>query len=237
MKSGVEGSALLTFSPLIHSACIYKVLVSARPCSRPQGNSGKPDTQSPSSQGAALLVGLTDNKQNTRRWISGLKTVIRAWKKIAGSCDGNKSKRWGDVFSFTVVKAGVNVLGLKRAGSSVNWETSETQCIAKRDRASSRATPQCCVSWESKCCYSMWMGSPGKGWALFKAPLGFPGGSDGKESACNAGGLGSVPGWERLPGGGHGNPLQYSFLENSVDRGVWWATVHGVKKSQTQLSD
>ena len=58
--SEVEGSALLTFFPLIHSACIYKVLVSARPCSRPQGGGGKPDTQSPSSQGAALLVGLTE---------------------------------------------------------------------------------------------------------------------------------------------------------------------------------
>ena len=149
MKSGVEGSALLTFSPPIHSACIYKVLVSARFCSRPQGNDGKPDTQSPSSQGAALLVGLTDNKQNTHKWISGVETMISAWKKIAGSCDGSKSKRWGDVFSFTVVKSGVNVLGLKRAGPLGNWEreTSETQCVAKPDRASSRATQECCVSW------------------------------------------------------------------------------------------
>ena len=44
--------------------------------------------------------------------------------------------------------------------------------------------------------------------------MGFPGGSDGKESACNAGNLGSIPGFGRSPGGGHGNPLQYSFLEN-----------------------
>ena len=63
--------------------------------------------------------------------------------------------------------------------------------------------------------------------------LGFPGGSDGKESACNAGDLSSVPGSERSPGEGKGNPLQYSCLENSMDGGVWRATVHGVTKSRT----
>ena len=62
---------------------------------------------------------------------------------------------------------------------------------------------------------------------------GFPGGSDGKESACNAGDQNSVPGWGRSPEGGNGNPLQYSCLENSMDRGAWWATVHGVTKSWT----
>ena len=67
--------------------------------------------------------------------------------------------------------------------------------------------------------------------------LGFPGSSDGKEYACNAEDLGSIPGLERSPGGRHGNPLQYSCLENSMDRGAWQATVHGVAKSQTQLSD
>ena len=66
--------------------------------------------------------------------------------------------------------------------------------------------------------------------------VGFPGGSDGKESACNAGDLGLIPGSGRSPGGGHGNPLLYSYLENSMDRGVWQVTVHGVTKSQTQLS-
>ena len=47
--------------------------------------------------------------------------------------------------------------------------------------------------------------------------------------------MGSVPGLERSPGGGHGNPLQYSCLENPMDRGTWWATVHGVTRSQTRL--
>ena len=67
--------------------------------------------------------------------------------------------------------------------------------------------------------------------------LGFPGGSDGKESACSAGDLGSIPGLGRSPGGGHGNPLQYSCLENPMDRGAWQATVHGVAKSWTRLRD
>ena len=66
-----------------------------------------------------------------------------------------------------------------------------------------------------------------------KEDKGFPGGSDGKESACNAGDLGSVPGLGRSPGGGHGNPLQYSCLENPMDGGVRWATIHGVAESDT----
>ena len=63
----------------------------------------------------------------------------------------------------------------------------------------------------------------------------FPGGSEGKASACNAGDPGLIPGLGRFPGEGNGNPLQYFCLENSMDGGAWWATVHGVKKSQTGL--
>ena len=62
-----------------------------------------------------------------------------------------------------------------------------------------------------------------------------PGGSDGKESACSAGDLGSIPGLGRSPVERNGNPLQYSCLENPMDRGAWQATIHGVAKSQTQL--
>ena len=58
--------------------------------------------------------------------------------------------------------------------------------------------------------------------------LGFPCGSAGKESACSVGDLGSIPGLGTSPGEGNGYPLQYSCLENSMDRGTWWATVHGV---------
>ena len=65
----------------------------------------------------------------------------------------------------------------------------------------------------------------------------FPGGSVGKESACNAGELCSIPGLGRSPGEGNGNPLQYSCPENSKERGAWRATAHGVAKSQTRLSD
>ena len=65
----------------------------------------------------------------------------------------------------------------------------------------------------------------------------FPGGSDGKESACSAGDLGSIPGLGRSPVERNGNPLQYSCLENPMDRGAWQATIHGVAKSQTRLSD
>ena len=66
---------------------------------------------------------------------------------------------------------------------------------------------------------------------------GFPGGSDSKESACNVGDLGSIPGSGRSPGEGNGNPLQYSCLENPMDRGAWQTTVHGVIKSWRHLSD
>ena len=64
-----------------------------------------------------------------------------------------------------------------------------------------------------------------------------PGSSDGKESVYSAGDLGSISGLGRSLGGGNGNPLQYSCLENPMDRGAWRATVHGVAKSQTQLSE
>ena len=61
----------------------------------------------------------------------------------------------------------------------------------------------------------------------------FPGDLDDKEYACNKGDLGSKPGWKRSAGEGNDHPLQYTCLENSMDRGAWWTTVHGVAKSQT----
>ena len=67
--------------------------------------------------------------------------------------------------------------------------------------------------------------------------MGFPGGSDGKKSARSAGDPDSIPGSGKSPGEGNGKPLQYSCLENPLDRGAWQATVHGVAKSQTRLSD
>ena len=67
--------------------------------------------------------------------------------------------------------------------------------------------------------------------------MGFPGGSEDKASAYNAGDPGSIPGLGRSPGEGNGNPLQYSCLENPMDRGAWWATVDGVAKSRTRVSN
>ena len=73
-----------------------------------------------------------------------------------------------------------------------------------------------------------------------KTPTGltrYPGGSDGKESACNGRDPASIPELGRSPGEGDGYPLQYSCLENPIDRGAWWATVHRVTKSWTRLSN
>ena len=67
--------------------------------------------------------------------------------------------------------------------------------------------------------------------------LGFLGGTDSKESVCNMGDQGSIPGSGRSPGEGNGNPLWYSCLKNPMDRGAWQATVHGVAKRWTGLSN
>ena len=64
-----------------------------------------------------------------------------------------------------------------------------------------------------------------------------PDGSDGKVSAYNAGDQGSISGLGRSPGEGNGTPLQYSYVENPMDGGMWWATVHGIAESRTRLSD
>ena len=74
-------------------------------------------------------------------------------------------------------------------------------------------------------------------WISHSCNGGIPGGSDGKESACNAGDLGSIPGLGRSPGERNGYSLQYFDLENSMDRGTWLATVYGVAKSHTQMSN
>ena len=74
-------------------------------------------------------------------------------------------------------------------------------------------------------------------WEVFMGPVpykkGFPGGSDGNESACNVGYLSLIPGLGRSPGEKNSYPFQYSCLKNSMDRGAWQATIHGVTKSQT----
>ena len=89
------------------------------------------------------------------------------------------------------------------------------------------------------------LGRSSQGWSasfswdswLFQEMWGFPGGSEGKESASNAGDLDPIPGWGRAPGERNGYPFQYSCLRNPTSRGVWWATVHGVAKSRTRVNN
>ena len=72
-------------------------------------------------------------------------------------------------------------------------------------------------------------------WQYIIQKIGFPGGSDSKESACNVGDLGSIPGSGRSSGEGNGNPLQCSCLESPRDAGAWWASVYGAAQGQTRL--
>ena len=74
-------------------------------------------------------------------------------------------------------------------------------------------------------------------WGAFTFTPCFPGGSDGKESACSAEGQGSIPGLGRSPGEGNGEPLQYPYLENPMDGGAWSASVHRMANSRIWLSD
>ena len=79
--------------------------------------------------------------------------------------------------------------------------------------------------------------SPGEGMDTHSSILGLPWWLRWERIACNSGDLGSIPGSGRSPGGGHGNPLQYSCLENPTDSRAWRATVYGVTKSRTRLSN
>ena len=87
-----------------------------------------------------------------------------------------------------------------------------------------------------KCTISVKTGEKGVNFRIGYEDMGFPGGASGKEAACRRQrDFGSIPGQGRFPGGGHGNPLQYSCLENPMDRGAWWAMVHSITKSQIRL--
>ena len=89
--------------------------------------------------------------------------------------------------------------------------------------------------WDNKTCASLGLFPPSK--LTFQLPKGFLGGSVVKNPPAKAGDMGSIPGWGRSPGGGNDNLLQYSWLGNPMDRGVWWATAHGVAKNLTWLSE
>ena len=103
-----------------------------------------------------------------------------------------------------------------------------------------RCVPAFWGSGKSRTCLSsLWLSRHLRRRDRLPSPLflSFSGGWDSKESACNVGDLSSIPGLGRSTEGGHGNPIQYSCLEYLMDRRAWWATVHGVAKSQTWLSD
>ena len=95
----------------------------------------------------------------------------------------------------------------------------------------------CSREWGHRRCWGMQRHLLISVWKEVGTQRGFPGGSGGKESACNAEDPTSIPESGRSPGEGNGNPLQYSCLENSTDRGTWWASVHSVTKSRTWLKD
>ena len=118
------------------------------------------------------------------------------------------------------------------------WTTQPLPCQPRRWLGASRTPahlwqPYIHPSYQARCGRGVLLLSFG----LTSRPKCFPGSSDGKAFAYNAGDPCSIPGLGRSPGEGNGNPLQYSCLENPMDWGAWWATVHGVAKSRLRLSD
>ena len=119
------------------------------------------------------------------------------------------------------------------------WTTSKTACQSNAKLRHSLGYTRTCPYFihMSMACISSTICNENYFQLLFlKEILGFPGSSDSKESACNAGDLGLIPGSRRSPGEGNVNLPQYSCLENSMDRGGWRAIVHGAAKRQTWLS-
>ena len=106
------------------------------------------------------------------------------------------------------------------------WEPHSLRLSSLEDGKTKKAEQKQIPSWKKS--------------EMYFVPPGFPIGAEVKNlpaNAGNVGGVGSIPGSGRTSGEGNGNPLQYSCLENSLDSGAWWATVHGLVKSQTWLSD
>ena len=122
----------------------------------------------------------------------------------------------------------------KRATSSVD---KRADCLMVQSREELLSASPLCLSASTSLSSPTWNHYRLLSTSNSEASMGFPGGSDGKESACHARDQGSIPGSGRSSEEGNGNPLQYSCLENSLDRWIWRATVHGVARSQIQLSD
>ena len=180
-------------------------------------------------KGARLLRGL-----GAGGWRRGLRESSRPAQP--GRC--SFSRKEGS-YGFPPLRSGKD--GTRCGGAMCTGRMGEAGRALPHPRAESGPvpTPLPTGQWESQTCFRR----VGRlrpyshiAWTPFLLGGFPPGVSDSKESACSAGDPGSIPGLGRCPGGGHDNPLQYSCLENLMDRGVWRATVHGVAKSQTWLS-
>ena len=107
----------------------------------------------------------------------------------------------------------------------------EPRCIFKEGKTQVKQGRESCIQFPAELYQDLFF------FFFFSWDIVSVGDSDGKESTCNVRDLGSVPGLGRSPGGGYGSPLQYSCLENPMDRGTWQAAVRGVAKSWTRLSN
>ena len=126
--------------------------------------------------------------------------------------------------------AGEDVAVASAEGLDPCWKL-EPRCIFKEGKTQVKQGRESCIQFPAELYQDLFFF-----FFFFSWDIVSEGDSDGKESACNVRDLGSVPGLGRSPGGGHGSPLQYSCLENPMDRGTWQAAVHGIAKSQARLS-
>ena len=162
------------------------------------------------------------------------------WKK----CFSKKSLKPKRATPPTGLSEGVPLPGLN-APTDCRKDFLAPRAQPLMSRISDSEGPQNFLEWPSL--GKDWAGRPGQAqWSVtaIEAPLhprscslGFPGGADGKESACRAGDLGKIPGSGRSPGEVNGYPLQYSSLENSMDREARWTAAYRITKGQTKLND
>ena len=177
-------------------------------------------SQYPYSQGAFQFTGAYGNVHFYMNIHSSLGHLNRSRK----ACE------WGTIHNMGWGAVGVS--SQRPEGIQFEWSLGKwkDRLHIRKPGSNSCSTPMCCVILKKKHHLSDL-------WCLSRKKEIITGGSDGKESACNVGDLGLIPGLGISSGGGHGNPLQYSCLKNPMERGAWWATIHGVAKSWTRPND